>query len=92
MIIQQTNHFKKNVKRLQPNQKKQLDDAIKKIIQDPSLGIEKKGSLKGMFVYKFKMNKQLTLVAYKKPNTNIIILISVGSHENFYKEIENKVI
>jgi len=87
MNITQSNIFKKKVKKLHPNQKKTLDKAIKEIIKTPSIGVEKKGVLKGVFVYKFTMLSQLTLLAYKHPDTQNIILLSFGSHENFYRDI-----
>ncbi|MEZ2741898.1 type II toxin-antitoxin system RelE/ParE family toxin [Paenalcaligenes hominis] len=65
-IIQvlQTPTFKKAVKRLQKNQKKELDQAIKTIMADPLLGEQKKGDLVFLRVYKFQMVKQLTLLGY----------------------------
>lgn len=38
MNVIQTSLFKKTVKKLHPNQKKDLDNAIKAIINNPSLG------------------------------------------------------
>ena len=89
MIIEQTSRFKKHVKKLHENQKKELDLAIKKIIENPHIGGEKKGVLQQVRVYKFKMQKQLTLCAYILPDSQKIILLSLGSHENFYSDLEN---
>ncbi len=87
MKIKQSNQFRKQVKKLQKNQKKDLDSAILKIIENPRCGEEKKGTLQGLFVYKFKMQKPLTLLGYFYPEQELIILTSVGSHENFYRDI-----
>ena len=87
MNILQSNQFKKQVKKIHKNQKKDLDNAIFTIIENPLRGEEKKGTLKGLRVYKFKMQKQLTLLGYFYPEKNTLILTSVSSHENFYRDI-----
>ena len=89
MNIVQTPTFAKQTKKLHKNQKKDLDEAIKEIIKNPLIGEMKKGDLNGVQVYKFKMVKQLTLLAYdfnsSKPQ---IILLALGSHENFYRDLK----
>jgi mRNA-degrading endonuclease RelE of RelBE toxin-antitoxin system len=60
----QTPSFRKNVKKLKPNQKKELDSVIKTLMAKPTLGEQKKGNLTFLRVYKCKMNKQLTLLGY----------------------------
>ena len=89
MTIEQTSRFKKHVKKLHAKQKKELDIAIQNIIKNPNISSEKPGVLKNVRVYKFKMQKQLTLCAYILPNSQKIILLSLGSHENFYSNLEN---
>lgn len=87
--VLQTPTFKKAVKKLKPNQKKTLDNAVKKLINDPSLGDQKKGDLAFLRVYKFKMNKQLTLLGYSFDGGTLILeLIALGTHENFYRDIK----
>lgn len=87
VTIVQTPLFQKQVKKLHTNQKKELDHAIKEIVKDPSLGDEKKGDLIGIQVYKFKMINQLTLLAYEL-NQKQLILLSLGTHENFYRDLK----
>jgi len=85
--VLQTSMFKRTYKRLHLNQKADVDDAISEIARDPSLGEAKKGDLAGVFVYKFKCNGQLTLLAYEyDPETRILLLL--GSHENFYRDLK----
>jgi mRNA-degrading endonuclease RelE of RelBE toxin-antitoxin system len=87
--VLQTPTFKKAVKKLKPNQKSDLDTAIKKLMIDPSLGEQKKGNLSFLRVYKFKMNKQLTLLGYSFNDGALILeLMNLGSHENFYRDIQ----
>ncbi len=62
--VLQTPTFKKAVKKLRPNQKKELDAAIKTLMKDPKIGKQKKGDLSFLRVHKFKRNKQLTLLGY----------------------------
>ncbi|MEM6816202.1 MAG: type II toxin-antitoxin system RelE/ParE family toxin [Bacteroidota bacterium] len=81
MNIIQTRSFIRVVKKLHKNQKADLDDAIKAIIDDPYIGQEKKGDLSDIRVYKFKMVKQLTLLAYNyKEQTITLTLLALGSH------------
>lgn len=89
--VLQTPTFKKAVKKLNANQKKALDAAVKVLVSDPGLGISKKGDLSYLKVYKFKMTKQLTLLGYSYDDGNLILeLIALGSHENFYRDIKRK--
>jgi len=85
--IQQSAMFKRAYKRLHPNQKADVDDAVVDIVRDPTIGEPKKGDLAGVFVYKFKCNNQLTLLAYEyDPGTRLLLLLD--SHENFYRDLK----
>ena len=87
--VLQTPTFKKAVKKLKTNQKKDLDSAIKELMTNPIIGERKKGDLSFLRVYKFKMNKQLTLLAYSFDDGALILeLIALGSHENLYRDIK----
>ena len=89
MNVLQTTTFSKQIKKLHENQKKELDQAIKKIIKDSSLGQVKKGDLSSVQVYKFKMINQLTLLAYEvNESEEQLILLALGSHENFYRDLK----
>lgn len=88
LTILVTPTFAKAVKKLHSKDKIVVDKAVKVIATDPSIGEEKKGDLAGVFVYKFKINKQEVLLAYQlhpdKSSPVSILLFSIGSHENFY--------
>lgn len=89
MKIVQTNQFKKEIKKLHPNQKKDVDEAVRAIMKNPDLGQSKVGDLAGILVYKFKMINQLTLLAYTYQNQTITLtLLALGTHENFYRNLE----
>ena len=87
--VLQTPSFKKAVTKLHKNQKMELDSAVKKLVENPLLGDQKKGGLIFLRVYKFKMLKQLTLLGYSYEDGAVTLeLIALGSHENFYRDIK----
>lgn len=87
--VLQTPTFRKIIKKLKPSQKKELDNAIRTLMEKPNLGEQKKGDLAFLRVYKFKMNKQITLLGYSFDDGNLILeLMALGSHENFYRGIK----
>ena len=87
--IKQTNSFKKVVKKLHINQKKELDEAVREILKNPHIGTAKKGDLYGVRVFKFNMVNQLTLLAYNyDTHSNVITLLALGAHEGFYKNLK----
>ena len=89
--VLQTPSFKKAVKKLHTNQKKELDKAVKTLMDAPLLGEQKKGDLSFLRVYKLKMVKQVTLLGYSYENDSIILeLIAIGSHENFYRDVKQQ--
>lgn len=89
MKILQTPTFARQIKKINKNQKADLDTAIRKIVEDPSIGAMKKGDLRGVQVYKFNMVNQLTLLAYEfYDDDTLLILLAVGSHENFYRDLK----
>ena len=89
MKVLQTNRFQKAVKKLHANQKLELDNAIQQLIQNPEIGELKKGDLTGVRVFKFKMQNQLTLLGYRFINDEpCLLMLSVGSHENFYRDLK----
>lgn len=80
--------FSRAVKRLHKNQKADLDDAVREISADPTLGEAKVGDLAGVRVFKFKLVKQLCLLAYAQPDEETIKLLALGTHENFYSDLK----
>jgi len=84
--------FLRYLKRLSKNEKKDLDDAVYTVAKDVSIGEMKKGDLNGIRVYKFRMVKQLTLLAYEYDEVNDkLTLLACGSHENFYLDLKKKI-
>lgn len=87
--ILQTPTFKRAVKRLHKQQKRELDEAVRAVAANPAIGEAKVGDLAGVRVYKFKMNRQLTLLAFEVFEAeDAIKLLALGSHENFYRDLK----
>ena len=85
--VVQTVAFARAYKKLHHNRKLDVDGAIEKIVQDPDVGEPKRGDLAGTYVYKFKSQAQLMLLAYEfDPTTRFLLLL--GSHENFYEQLK----
>ncbi len=89
MKIYQSRLFEKKVNKFNSQQKIALDDIIKIIFSNPSGGQEKKGDLQGVFVYNFKLQDQMYLLAYRLPNPETLELITIGPHENYYRDLKN---
>jgi mRNA-degrading endonuclease RelE of RelBE toxin-antitoxin system len=94
MKINITNSFEKTSKKLNRNQIKLVEDAINEIVDKPEIGKLKKGDLAGIRVYKFHIFNQLMLLAYiyeKKNTGHEITLLSLSSHENFYRNLKKNI-
>ena len=89
IIVKQMPAFKRAYKKLYPKEKALVNEAIRKIIKNPKLGIQKKEDLLGVFVYKFKMQQREILLAYEW-NTKERLLLALGVHENFYRDLKKK--
>jgi len=79
--------FVKKKKRLHKNQIKDLDEAVRKIVQAPERGILKVGDLSEVWVDRFKSMNSAILLAYEVIESSIF-LYTFGSHQNFYRELK----
>ena len=87
--IRQMPAFRKVYKKLHSNERKIVNDAIEEVVKNPLIGEEKKGDLAGVYVYKFKVSTHLYLLAYEwDPESRVLLML--GSHENFYRDLKNK--
>jgi mRNA interferase RelE/StbE len=87
MKIYQSRIFENKVKKLPKQEKKLLDSEIKKIAANPLIGEEKKGDLRGVYVYKFKIKSLLYLLSYRMIKSDLE-LIMIGPHENYYRDLK----
>ncbi len=89
MEIKQSSLFKQTYKKLHKNQLEIVNENIKLIISDPEVGELKLGDLAGIRVQKFKFNKHLYLLAYDySESINLLYLMALGEHENFYEKLK----
>ncbi len=85
--VLQSAAFARAYKKLHRQQQVDADEAVATIVADPAVGEPKKGDLAGVFVYKYKSQQQLMLLAYEyDPGTRMLLLL--GSHENFYQKLK----
>jgi mRNA interferase RelE/StbE len=89
MKIYQSGIFARKVKKLTNLEKTELDSVVKEIASRPALSTEKKGDLKGVLIYKFKLQKKEYLLAYRVIAEESIELIMIGPHENYYRDLKN---
>jgi mRNA-degrading endonuclease YafQ of YafQ-DinJ toxin-antitoxin module len=83
--------FERKVKKLHPNAKRDLDNTVRLLMENPLAGELKKGDLSGVRVFKFKMRNQLTLLAYCYDETDsVLTFLALGSHENFYRDLKKQ--
>jgi mRNA-degrading endonuclease YafQ of YafQ-DinJ toxin-antitoxin module len=85
--VTQASAFARTYKKLHLQQKKDVDTAVEVIVSNPLVGDAKRGDLSGVYVYKFKSQTQLLLLAYAfDPQTLHLLLL--GTHENFYRDLK----
>lgn len=87
MKIYQSRSFKKKVKKFSKKDKTVLDQEVKKIIKNPTIGEEKKGDIRGIFVHKFKIKTIQYLLAYRIIEENLELIL-IGPHENYYRDLK----
>ncbi|HCB1502502.1 ParE-like toxin of type II ParDE toxin-antitoxin system [Klebsiella oxytoca] len=85
--VYQSRRFEKALDKLPESQQKVIEDEIDKIIDNPTIGEQKKGDLNFLWVHKFQVNNQLALLGYSWVEDKLeLYLLSIGSHENFYQD------
>jgi mRNA-degrading endonuclease RelE of RelBE toxin-antitoxin system len=87
MAIYQSKSFAQKVKKMRKQEKEILDQEVQRIAQNPSIGEEKKGDLTGVFVHKFKIETAQYLLAYRKIDPDLE-LVMIGPHENYYRGLK----
>lgn len=88
MKILQSRQFERKVKKLSKQEKKSLDKQILKISDNPTLGSEKKGDLRGVYIHKFRIKNTQYLLSYRFAEENLE-LIMIGPHENYYRDLKS---
>jgi mRNA interferase RelE/StbE len=88
MKILQSRSFERKVKKFTQSEKNKLDEQIRKIMDSPFIGSEKKGDLRGVYVHKFKLQAVQYLMAYRFVGEDLE-LVMIGPHENYYRDLKN---
>ena len=91
MLILKSTSFHRKLKKLSSQQKSDLDVAVRRILFEPRVGKLKLGNLSDVRVLKFSMNRELWLLAYQELREQEIMLLTFGSHENFYRDLERQI-
>ena len=92
MRLEQKPQFQRAYKKLRPVQKKEVNQAIREIAENPKVGVKKIADLSDFRVYKFKINKREVLLAYTHTEiTSTVTLYALGSHQNFYRDLKKHV-
>lgn len=89
MRIIQSRTFEKRIRRFHKREKKVLDQQVRAIVENPRIGQEKRGELRGVFVRKFKLSATQYLLAYRMADSKTLELIMIGPHENYYRDLTN---
>jgi hypothetical protein len=91
--------FSQYVKKARKPLQLAIEDAVEEVCANPDIGEAKWGDLAGIWVYKFKFQRQEYLIAYRPPPVEprppsaevellMIDFYQVGSHENFYDDLK----
>ncbi len=82
--------FLRAKKHLAEKVQEQVDAEVRGLLTDPMKGEPKKGALAGVRVWKFKVDRPQYLLAYRFfPKPNVVELLDVGTHENFYRGLQD---
>ncbi|MDR7344519.1 mRNA-degrading endonuclease RelE of RelBE toxin-antitoxin system [Pantoea alhagi] len=83
----QSRRFEKAMDKLPETLQAVVEDEIDRIIADPDIGELKKGDLNFLRVHKFLLHHQQVLLGYSWVENKLeLYLLSIGAHENFYRD------
>ena len=88
MKILQSRSFERKVKKFTKREKNTLNEQIRRIMDNPFIGSEKKGDLRGVYVHKFKLQAVQYLMAYRFVGEDLE-LVMIGPHENYYRDLKS---
>jgi hypothetical protein len=88
MKINASNAFIRFKKKANKNFQLEIDEQVKKILENPEIGELKKGDLKDVRVHKFTFKTEHYLLSYEIIGDTLNLYI-IGTHENFYDRLKN---
>lgn len=88
MKIVASNAFIRFKKKAPKNLQLEIDEQVKRLLENPEIGETKKGDLRGIRVHKFNFKSHLYLISYEVigQTTNLYV---IGPHERFYQRLKN---
>jgi mRNA-degrading endonuclease RelE of RelBE toxin-antitoxin system len=87
--VQEVPRFRKAKRHLTGAVQDAVDEQVRRLLDNPLLGEPKVGALKDVRVIKFKIGPHQYLLAYQFfTKLNIIEVLDIGVHENFYKGLQ----
>lgn len=90
MDIKQSNLFTQVYKKLHKLELSIVNENIKLVIDNPNIGELTTGDLSEIRVHKFKIKSYLYLLAYEYTESiDLLYLMAIGEHENFYNKLKN---
>ena len=97
MRIAYKNAFAQFVKKAPKPLQLEIEFRVDEVCNNPGLGQQKLGDLRGVYVYKFRFKAQEYLMAYQYDHfvggTKItwIEFYQIGPHENFYTQLKKSI-
>ena len=89
--VYETNRFAKAMNRLDESQSEIVENEIDNIIENPELGVQKKGDLSYLRIHKFDLEGAEYLLGYNWSKMRMVIhLLQLGSHENYYRDAKKR--
>lgn len=75
------------MRRFHKKEKSALDRQVRKIVENPFIGQEKRGDLRGVYVHKFTIHTTRYLLSYRMAEPHTLELIMIGPQENYYRDL-----
>ena len=89
-IAQAVRNFSNIKKKLPRTLRTELDHQVDLVCGDPSIGTQKAGDLRRVWVHKFNLLGRHYLLAYSiDEQAMIVTFLAIGGHENFYRDLKN---
>jgi mRNA-degrading endonuclease RelE of RelBE toxin-antitoxin system len=86
---QATRNFYNTKKKLPPTLKREVDQQVEILCDDPRIGTQKAGDLQRVWVHKFSFVGQQYLLGYCFDDSTMrLTLLAMGGHENFYRDLK----
>ena len=87
---QAVRNFSNIRKKLPRTLRAELDHQVDLICENPSIGTQKAGDLRRVWVHKFNLLGQRYVLTYSiNEDALLVTFLAIGGHENFYRDLKN---